>query len=210
MENQQNEQIKIEVKDTTKESINYVSTDIKVNEKTDISELVGMLQSGTSEPSNKPTTLYGQIKIDSANNKVYFYDAVIGDWVTIGGTTTLQQYQTYLTEDNNTTDATPQTYSQTINCGFKPHTLYFFGALYYNGHFTINGMALRNASTTTGTSCYVAVGGATSMGKSTTNIGVGTTGYFSVTWTDTGVTISKTLLGIYSGTKMIGTIVLIG
>lgn len=159
--------------------------------------------------------------LKKSNNQNEFSDlsiftkkAIFNSDVTIRGTlnasTTPNQYQTYLTEDNNTTDATPQNYTQTINCGFKPHTLYFFGGLSYNGHYSINGMALRNASTTTGASTYIMVGSATGMGKSTTNIGVGTTGYFSVAWTDTGVTISKTLLGIYSGTQMIGTIVLIG
>ena len=194
MENQQNEQIKIEVKDTTKESINYVSTEIKANEKTDISELVGMLQSGTSEPSNKPTTLYGQIKIDSANNKVYFFDAVIGDWVTIGAGV-VQQYTSSISHVNTAGGST--SYTDTITSTFKPHTVIFFSEYHQGSNvYMSNGQAGVTAPTGGVSSWMQYNGGSYNSGVSANRIGYSGVGdtYVS-TWNNDGVVLTTSLVG---------------
>lgn len=142
---------------------------------------------------------------------------ITGD-LTVTGTITgaeLKQYQTTLTEDNNTGSSSTN-YTQNITgLSFAPHTVIFTGT--HDNQtvlYGIDGIATKNGNITTGNCRWFKLGSAASIGQSTSKLGTtNANDYFTVSaWNSDGVTISKTLFGSYgSGNdKFAGILTLLG
>lgn len=217
MENSQTEQVKIETTDKTETKIDYESNDISNKETSDLIDIVGLFKTVSAAPTYTPTKVSDQVVMsnDGTNKKLHIFDAKNGEWQTYSQSSVVSQYQTTLTADNNTS-VNRTAYTQTISgLSFAPHTVMFLG--YHDVQtrlYTINGIALKNANSTTGANSYM--WGSSSAAYSATKLGgidSATTSYFSVSaWNSDGVKISKSLYGSWGtgNDKFEGILILIG
>jgi hypothetical protein len=217
MENESTGQIKTEVSNDTEVKIKYEEPREELGQVTRLMDIVGGIRTVDTVPTHTPSDIIDQVLNykSGSTERLYIYDIKNGEWNYYTQEAIVAQYQTTLTEDNNT-GSTSTNYTQTISgLSFAPHTVIFNGTHDMQTQlYIIDGIATKNGNVTTGNCRSMKLTSGVSVFLSTSKLGATSANdYFTVSsWNSDGVVISKTLFGSYgSGNdKFSGILTLIG